>query len=132
MIYYIFYHRSLEVKALLKVAFHMVETLQVSVFSHVDSVAAELLIAILTLLLELLSITVKFTIIAQHDDNSMKIQKDDLIRVLKYKMTEWIKDVMSKNWRTLNPSVFGAGLSFMMWGMSKLEEFVDLHKEFKV
>ena len=134
-IIFIFCHRSLEVQALFKAASHLAVNLQVSVISRVDSLAAKLLMAIFTLLLEVLSITVKFTMKAQQDPNSMRIQKDELIRFLRFKINLWIEKIMSKTpwFGSCDPFVFGAGLrSGMFYEVNRLEEFVDLYQEFKV
>ena len=134
-IIFIFCHRSLEVQALFKAASHMAVNLPVSVISHVDSLAAKLLMEIFTLLLEVLSITVKFTMMAQHDPNSMRIQKDELIKALRFKVNLWIEKIMSKTvwYGSCNPFVFGAGLrSGMFFEVNRSEEFVDLYQEFKV
>ena len=125
-------HRSLEASALLKATCYLVETLKVSTFNFLGGQAAKLLSVIFTLLLEVLSVTIKLTITTECDARLLSIQKDQSFRVLNIKIKEWIEVVMLAH-GSHGSSIFGAGMkSTGNWYSKSLEEFVDLQQEFKV
>ena len=111
---------------------HMVESLKTSRFNFTGGVAAKLLSVIFTLLLEILSMTIKLTMKTECDAQSISIHKDESFSVLNGKMKDWIKVVMLAH-RTPNPLIFGGGMKRdRSWWNVPLEVFVDLNKEFEV
>ena len=131
--YYVaLFYRSLETSALLNATYHMVTSLKVLRFNFTGGVAAKLLSVIFTLLLEVLSMTIKLTMKAESHSQSISIQKDRSFTLLNGKIKEWIKVVMSDR-NTSKTFIFGGGMMKVGgWMSASLEDFVNLEQEFKV
>ena len=112
-----------EAPVLLEITSHLVKTFQIPRLGPVDSKSSELVSATITLLLEVLSITIRVT------TETSKIQKDEPLQLLTTMIKDWIQAKIG-NCQTTQ-KIFGGGVKKGGW-TNQGEDFVDLPQEFKV
>ena len=120
-----FSYSLLEIPVLLEATSHFVANLQVSKLGPVDSLSSKLVTTTITLLLEVLSITINIT------SEMARTRKDEPLQLLNKMIKDWIQAKIG-NCKTTR-KIFGGGMKkpgFLH--VNQAEDFVDLPREFQV